>query len=215
MKYKLIASATLLLTSVIQSPALAQEESPLLDIQHRWAEVNYQLHDEQQIEGFEQLAQRASDWVKAEPNNANAYIWLGIVKSTQAGAEGGLGALGLAKDARAAFEKALDIDPQALQGSAYASLGVLYFKVPGWPFGFGDDDKAKELLNKALEINPDGIDSNYFFADFLYDDGDYRKAKAYAEKALQAKERPQRPLADAERRKEVQALLTKIERKLS
>ena len=36
------------------------------------------------------------------------------------------------------------------RGSAYTSLGTLYFKVPGWPVGFGDEEKAEELLRKAL-----------------------------------------------------------------
>jgi hypothetical protein len=55
------------------------------------------------------------------------------------------------------------IDPRALQGSAYTSLGSLYYQVPGWPIGFGDDKRAEAMLLKALEINPDGIDPNYFY----------------------------------------------------
>ena len=35
-----------------------------------------------------------------------------------------------------------------------SSLGVLYYKVPGWPIGFGDKDKARDLLQKALAVNP-------------------------------------------------------------
>ncbi len=50
--------------------------------------------------------------------------------STYAGAKGGLGALSLAKKSRAVLESALMIDDQALQGSAYTSLGALYAKVP-------------------------------------------------------------------------------------
>ena len=79
--------------------------------------------------------------------------------------------------------------------------------MPGWPIGFGDDDKARELLTRALEINPDGIDSNYFYADFLLDQGDEDGARRYFEKALQAPARPQRPLADRGRRDEIRAKL--------
>jgi len=190
------------------------QQSRLSDIQQRWAEVNYRLTDEAQQQGFEQLLADVQAWVAAQPQSAEAHIWQGIVQSTYAGAKGGLGALSLAKAARNSLEQALALQPDALQGSAYASLGTLYFKVPGWPLGFGDDDKAKQLLEKALELNPDGIDPNYFYADYLFDQGDYQQALRYTELALAAAPRPERPLADAERRKEVQALRQRIQEKV-
>ena len=65
------------------------------------------------------------------------------------------------KAARAEFEQAIQRDARALAGSAYVSLGSLYYQVPGWPIGFGDDDKAEQLLKQGLAIDPDGIDANY------------------------------------------------------
>jgi tetratricopeptide (TPR) repeat protein len=82
--------------------------------------------------------------------------------------------------------------------------------VPGWPLGFGDDDKARELLRKGLKANPDGIDANYFHGDFLRDQGDWTGAAAALEKALAAPPRPGRELADQGRRKEAAALLAKV-----
>lgn len=182
----------------------------LHDLQQRWATVNYELKDDAQEKAFEQLVADAQQWVTQEPNSAPAHIWLGIIKSTYAGAKGGLGALSLAKESRKSLQKALDLEPTALDGSAYASLGTLYYKVPGWPFGFGDEDKAKELLEQALTINPDGIDPNYFYADYWFEQGDYIKAEHYANKALAAAPRPERPLADEFRREEIKQLLVRI-----
>jgi len=214
MKVKSYISILGLALTVLASSAYA-DEATLSQIQTRWAEVNYTLEGDAQEDAFEALLNEAKAWTDAEPNNAEAFIWRGIVQSTFAGAKGGLGALGLAKGARKSLEYALKLDANALQGSAYGSLGTLYYKVPGWPLGFGDDEKAEELLLKALEINPDGIDPNYFYADYLYEEGKYTRAQQFAQRALAAAPRPQRPLADAQRRIEVEALLAKIGKKVS
>jgi cytochrome c-type biogenesis protein CcmH/NrfG len=93
-------------------------------------------------------------------------------------------------------------------------LGILYSKVPCWPIGFGDDDKALELLDKALALSPDGIDSNYFYADFLTEQGKYKAAEQHLLKAQQAPARPTRPLADKGRQQEIAVLLAKVQQKL-
>ncbi|WP_417684414.1 tetratricopeptide repeat protein [Pseudidiomarina gelatinasegens] len=216
MKARTLALSIALSFSALGSAqTLAADSERLLHIQKRWAEVNYTLQDDEQEKAFDMLVAEANAWIEKEPDNADAYVWRGIIQSTYAGAKGGLGALGLAKKARKSLEHALELDPDALDGSAYGSLGTLYYKVPGWPLGFGDDKKAGELLLKALAINPDGIDPNYFYADYLYEQGDYQGAKIAAEHALQAPPRPERPLADEKRRQEIQALMEKITTKVN
>jgi Tfp pilus assembly protein PilF len=96
-----------------------------------------------------------------------------------------------------------------LDGSAYNSLGVLYYKVPGWPLAFGDKGKAEELLKKALEINPRGIDSNFFYGEFLIENKRTSEGIAYLERALQAPPRSGRNIADTGRRDEIRQLLAK------
>ena len=135
--------------------------------------------------------------------------------STWAGAKGGLGALGLAKDSRARLEAALKIDESALNGSAHTSIGTLYHKVPGFPVGFGSDKKAKEHLQRGLNINPDGIDPNFFYGEFLFDEGEYQQALNHLQKALNAPPRPGRELADEGRRQEVRELIAKTKEALS
>lgn len=198
------------------SAAFAGEVSPQVSaVRDRWAEVNYNTPKAQREAAYDALAKQAAAARAAQPKDANALIWEGIVLSSFAGERGGLGALGLAKQARADYEQAIKLDPNALDGSAYTSLGVLYYSVPGWPVGFGDDKKARELLRKGLQINPDGIDPNYFYGDFLQDQGDWKGAAAALEKALAAPARPGRELADQGRRKEAAALLAKVRTKLA
>ncbi len=179
-------------------------------IQTEWAKANYQLKEQQQKMAFKALIANADMLVEENRDSAEAYIWRGIIKSTFAGIKGGLGALSYAKQAKADFEKALTIDDTALAGSAYASLGMLYLKVPGWPFGFGDDEKAKALLDKALLLNPKGIDSHYFYAEYLKDASMYDEAREHYLAAQQAPVRPERPIADAGRQGEIEMALQSI-----
>ena len=197
------------------SPAVADPfGDSLLSIQQAWAVANYDTPAGDAREAaFEALSERTEALVQANPKRAEARVWHGIVLSSYAGAKGGLGALGLAKQARDSLEAALELDPAALNGSAYTSLGTLYHKVPGFPLGFGSDDKARKLFAKALELNPDGIDPNYFWGEFLLDEGDYQQAVVHLERALQAPDRPGRELADRGRRGEATTLLEKARAK--
>ncbi|MDH1279430.1 tetratricopeptide repeat protein [Pseudomonas chengduensis] len=189
-------------------------QAQLHQLQTRWAEINYQTPEKQREEAFAKLVTQADAALASEPKAPELLIWRGIILSTEAGAKGGLGALGLVKEAKASLEQALAIDPQALAGSAYTSLGSLYYQVPGWPIGFGDDEKAEKMLTQALAINPEGLDPNYFYGDFLQRQKRYEEARAALEKALAAKDRPGRELADKGRRAEATALLQQVESKL-
>lgn len=198
----------MVLAGVMAMPLWAQDmQAELAQIQQRWAQIQYQLPEDDKEKAFEALAKEAETFVADYPGRAEPLIWQGIVLSTYAGAKGGLGALGLVKEARASLEAALKIAPEALDGSAYTSLGSLYYQVPGWPLGFGDDEMARKYLQKSLAINPDGIDANYFFGDFLAEQDEPQRARVYLEKVLAAPPRPGREVADAGRRAEAELLL--------
>jgi tetratricopeptide (TPR) repeat protein len=190
-------------------------------IQSRWAEVNYMPsnndnQEEAKEKAFEQLSIMATQAALKKENQPEALVWEGIVYSSYAGAKGGLGALSLAKHAKASYEEAIRIDADALDGSAYTSLGVLYSKVPGWPVGFGSDKKALQFLEKGLAKNPDGIDANYFYAEFMFEEEeDYRKAKQHLLKAMQAAPRPDRLNADEGRHQEITRLMAQVDAELT
>jgi len=127
--------------------------------------------------------------------------------SSQASAKGGLGALTIAKKAKQRLEESLKLNDKALNGSAYTSLATLYAKVPGWPIGFGSKERAEENFKKSLAINPNGIDPNFFYGEYLLDAERYTEARNHLDQALKAPPRTGRELADSGRRQEIQALV--------
>ncbi|NQZ09634.1 MAG: hypothetical protein HRT35_20990 [Algicola sp.] len=183
--------------------------------QKSWAVANYQLKDDAQQKAFEKLILDADNATQSFPDSAKIWAWSGIIKSSYAAVEGGLGALSLVKAAKKDFEKALALDENALEGSTYASLALLYHKVPGWPIAFGSDDKAEEFFKKALKINPLGRESNFFYGEFLYDERKYKQAKNHL---LAAKNVPfwaDRPVAYKHRQQQITAMLAKVEKRLA
>jgi tetratricopeptide (TPR) repeat protein len=208
---KLLATATLAL--ILGGHAFAQNgEDSVRAIQTKWAEIKYKTPEKQQAEQYHALAQEARKAAESHPGTAEPLVWEGIVLSSEAGVRSGLGALSLAKEARQRLDEAVKINGEALNGSAYTSLATLYAKVPGWPLGFGDKGKAEEYFKKSLAINPDGIDPNFFYGEYLMDNDRPADARRHLETALKAPARPGRELADSGRKQEIKALLDKLEK---
>lgn len=192
-------------------PSLACAGTTLAELQQDWAVCQYQTLEAKKDVCFSALSQKAHDASQAQNNtDATLLIWSAIIDSSWAGVKGGLGALSLVKQARSNLEKAILIDANALDGSAWTSLGALYYQVPGWPIGFGDKEKAEQMLKTALTINPNGIDPNYFYGDFLLKEDKPTEAKRYLEKALNAPIRPGREIADSGRLRDIHRALESI-----
>jgi len=181
------------------------------EIQAEWARLYYL--DEflnNNYRELQALARKANSVAHDNPQSAEALVWDAIVLSTLAEKKGGIGALSLVKEAKLKLEQAEAIDATVLGGSVYASLGTLYAKVPGWPIGFGSDKQAEFYFKKALALNPDGLDINYFFAEYLYQKGEDARALEHLEKALNAPPLEQRPVADRGRRAQAHELRKKL-----
>lgn len=186
----------------------------LHSVELEWARITYQMKSsDDQLKELAKLNDEVAKIVSQYPDRAEPLIWEGVILSSEAKYAGPFDALGFAKKARTMFEDAGQLDFRALDGAVPTSLGALYYKVPGFPIGFGNNSKARQLLEQGVEISPDGLDSNYFYGDFLYGQGEYPKAGRVLKHALATPEDPERPVWDAGRRAEIGALLKKIDEK--
>lgn len=208
-----LAAALTATAALADPPAL---DSRIDGLARGWAHANYEIRDNTaRATEAARLAADAASLARQYPNRAEPLVWEAIATATEAGAKGGMGGLSLAKSARVLLEQAERINPAALgDGSVYSSLGSLYAQVPGFPLGFGDPVKARAYLQKALAANPNGIDPNFFFGDFLSRQGDHAGAVKALERAVAAPPRPGHDVADHGRRAQAQALLDQERRKL-
>jgi tetratricopeptide (TPR) repeat protein len=207
----------LLALSVLGTGALAADSLPpeVSALRSDWDHANFALQGDTQKEAMLELVGRCAPLLETLVENQAALTWCGIVKASYAGKAGALSAMKYAKAARKDFEAALKLGDGETVGAANISLGTLYFKVPGWPVGFGDDDRAKELLEAGLAADPNGIDANFYMADFLYEDGDLEAAREHLERAAMTPATPGRDIAYKARQDEVAVLLAKVEKKLA
>ncbi len=203
------------LTSVLTFAAVQPARADAVDdrvavLQRSWDHINYEVPQGARLAEMARLNTQADAVVAASPGRAEPLIWSAIITASEAGLRGGLGGLGLAREARTLLERAEAINPRALNGAALTSLGSLYAQVPGAPIGFGNRTRARTYLQRALTIAPNDVDANYFMGDLLNREHDYAGAARSLERALAAPARPGRAAADRGRKAEARALLVQV-----
>lgn len=204
-KISLLLAAVLIAFSF---PAHAADTTQSL--QEEWARIKYQVQGKDaKLAAIAKLEERAASYSKVNPKSADALIWEAIILATTANITKSLSGLPKVEKAKSLLEESLKLDPRAMEGAGHMTLGSLYYQVPGWPVGFGNDKLADQHLKSALAVNPDGMDTNYWYGAFLLDDGKYAAAVPYLEKALAAPDRANRKVADAGRKAEIREALAK------
>jgi tetratricopeptide (TPR) repeat protein len=183
-------------------------------LQTKWEAIKFSVPEgDDQTNQMNALGDDADAVAARLPAMPEALIWDGIITSERASMASTFSALGLAKRARDILEQAYSLDPVKLDAGATTSLGVLYYRVPGFPIGFGDKARARQLLEQAVKLAPNGLDAWYFYGDFLYSQNEMSKADEVLRHALKIPQHPDRPLWEKNRRLVIDELLAKIEAK--
>ena len=190
--------------------------SKVQSIESEWASIYYKLPKNKQEAAYDILLAKNQHLAEQFPNSAELLFWQALVLASNAELQDGYTALKAIHKARDLLQAALKIDPQTANGSAYVTLGTLYYMVPSWPIAFGDKNIAEQMFQSALKINPNGIDTNYFYGDFLLANNQPKAAQEYFEKALSAPTRKEQSFADSKLKDEVKlALANTKNRKLN
>lgn len=198
-------------TALALSPLTATAfEGELFSLKNRWEHTVTDMPANGRESTLKALAGEVAQLAEQHEDEADVLVWQGIILASYARERGGLGALGTAGDARDALEKAIEIDPQGLNGSAYVTLGALYDRAPGRPLGFGNSETAERMFQRALEIRPDGIDVNYYYAAFLKEEGNAQAAREHAQRAVNGNARENRQVSDEALRRDAETLLNQL-----
>lgn len=155
-------------------------------IEANWVSTSETVPTPERKNLFLQLIEEISHVIIAFPRQAEPLILKSAILLTMAENASSFIALGLVKQAKELLMQAININPDAHEGSALVTMGILYYKVPGWPIAFGDYHQAESYLLKALEINPNDVTGNYFYAEFLLEQGKNNQAISYLNKAVSA-----------------------------
>ena len=207
---RLLIAAALGSTLALAPLSASAFEGEVFSLKNRWEHTVTQMPANQREDTLKALASEAEQLANQYPNEAEVLIWQGIVLASYARERGGLGALGTAGDARDVLERAIEIDPTGGNGSAYVTLGALYDRAPGRPLGFGNSNTAERMFQRALELRPDGIDVNYYYAAFLKEEGNTPAAREHAQRAVNGTARENRQVSDEALRREAEALLGQL-----
>ncbi|WP_072660656.1 tetratricopeptide repeat protein [Mariprofundus micogutta] len=209
--------AVLMMFVPIGSASADEVADAVSALQTEWGVANYKTADGDKEAAFKALVDKAAALSAANSNRAEPKIWEAIIRAGYAGAMGGLSSM---TNAMPQMEKGLElllaaekIDATAMNGSVYTTLGSFYYMTPGWPIGFGDTDKAKTYLDKAIEVAPEDMDANYFSGDFWMEEKKYKKAIPYLEKVVNLPDVEGRPVYSQGRKAEAAARLAIAKKK--
>ncbi|CAN5522906.1 hypothetical protein BH10PSE6_BH10PSE6_58880 [soil metagenome] len=199
------------LATAAHASSNAAMDADVLRVNNAWAHIRYQVADrDQQYKQLVALEATAAQVAARYPHHAEPLLWQGIVVSEEAARANMLRQLSVATRARDILDQAYAIDAHVADGGAAMSLGVLYYKVPGFPLGFGSTKKARAYFEEALRLDPKGLDNNFFYGDFLASESDKVNARRILQRALLAPVSTERPVWDAGRRAEIRTLLAKL-----
>lgn len=196
---------------VLPAQAADAADAEVRRLQSTWEAIKFGVPEgDEQTKQMNALGDDADAVAAKFPDRPEVLIWDGIITSERASLASAFSALGLAKRARDILQNAYEMAPAKLDAGATTSLGVLYYRVPGFPIGFGDKAKARQLLEQATKLAPAGLDAWYFYGDFLYEQKEYSRAAEVFHHALSIPPHPDRPVWDKNRRLVIEERLASI-----
>ncbi|MDZ7680751.1 MAG: tetratricopeptide repeat protein [Fodinibius sp.] len=134
------------------------------------------------------------------PNSVPIKFWYGANIGRWADVHGFVQAAtnGIAQKLRRVCKKIIDLDPQYQGGGGYRILAQVHFHSPNIPLvmGWPSDDRALELIEKAMDIAPDHPTNRMLYAEILLEFDRPEQAKEHLQYILDMELRPTHTVED-------------------
>jgi tetratricopeptide (TPR) repeat protein len=179
------------------------------------SEINYWLGEyaedaDDKLAFFDEGVECGKSGIEINENSLESNFWLAVNSGSYGQEKGIMQSLAMISPIRAAAEKALNLDESYFYGGPWRVLGRLYNKAPGFPFSIGNNKKAVECLEKAVNLGPKFFLNRLFLAEAYISNRDKAKAKEQLEWILAAPPNANHEREDESYKREAKSLLEKF-----
>lgn len=159
---------------------------------------------------FEEGVKYGEQGVEADEDSLEASFWLAVNYGSFGQEKGIMKSLSLISPIKTLAERVIEMEEGYFYGGAWRILGRLYNKAPGFPFSIGDNEKARECLEKALELGPKFFLNHLFLAELYISTGETAKAKERLEWIIDTPPNKNHEREDGSYKRDAAALLEDI-----
>ncbi len=179
------------------------------------SEINYWLGEyaedaEDKLAFFDEGVQCGEAGVGINENCLEANFWLAANYGSFGQEKGIMQSLAMVTPIKERAERVLEIDANYFYGGAWRVLGRLYHKAPGFPFSIGNNKKAIECLEKAVELGPKFFLNRLFLAEAYISNREKAKAREHLEWIRNAPLNKNHEREDENYKRQAEAFLEKL-----
>lgn len=165
---------------------------------------------EDKMELFKQGVEYGEQGVEINEDSLEANFWLAVNYGSFGVEKGIMKSLELISPIKTCVERSMEIDEGYFFGGPWRVLGRLYHKAPGWPFSIGNNKKAIECLETALEFGPKFYLNHLFLAEVYISAWEKEKAKEHLNWIIKARLTKNHEREDKEYKQQAKELLEKL-----
>lgn len=194
---------------------LVEEDSECARAYGLLSEINYWFGEsvedaEDKLAFYEEGVECGKSGISIDEDSVEANFWLAVNYGAFGQEKGIMQSLALVNPIKNLAEKVIELDEAYFYGGAWRVLGRLYNKAPGFPFSIGNNKKAVECLEKAVDLGPKFFLNHLFLAEAYISNRDKSKAKERLEWILNTPPNKNHEREDEEYKREAALLLENL-----